>query len=68
MKTIKTRSLNELRQTKDAHYIVPKVEKNNTSSSVLNSFLKNLDDKKVERNIEKFMTFLNKEGYKIIKT
>jgi len=68
MKTIKTRSLNELRQTKDAHYIVPKVEKNNNSSSILNSFLKKLDDEKLERNIEQFVSFLNKEGYKIIKT
>jgi hypothetical protein len=68
MKTIKTRSLNEFRQTKDVHYVVPKVENNNNSSSLLTSFFKKLDDKNLENNIEQFIAFLNNEGYKIIKT
>ena len=65
---MKTRSLNELRQTKDVHYVVPKVEKTNNYSSIFSSFLNKKDDEKLANNIEQFVAFLNSEGYKIIKT
>lgn len=68
MKTIKPRSLNELRQTKDAHYVVPRIEKTNNFSSILSSFLNKKDDEKLANNIEQFVAFLNTEGYKIIKS
>jgi hypothetical protein len=68
MKTIKPRSLNELRQTKDTHYVVPRIEKTNNFSSILSSFLNKKDDEKLANNIEQFVTFLNNEGYKIIKS
>ena len=65
---MKTRSLNELRQTKDAHYVVPKLEKTNNSSSILTSFLNKKSDDKLANNVEQFIAFLNSEGYEIIKT
>ena len=65
MKQNKKRSLNELRQTKDTHYIVPKVEKSSIAEEVLVSFFERNETSITINNLKKFLCFLDENNYKI---
>ena len=67
MKEIKTRSLNELRQTKDAHYVVPKVGKKNRAEEALKAFIQKSDDTVIGLQLKEFIDFLDAHNYKIYK-
>jgi phage pi2 protein 07 len=67
MKELKTRSLNELRQTKDAHYVVPKVNKKNRAEEALQAFIQKNDHNVIGLQLKEFIEFLDAHNYKIYK-
>jgi len=63
----KKRSLNEIRQTKDAHYVVPKVNRISTGEKALTAYFK-IDPNPISKeNMSSFIKFLSSNNYKIIK-
>jgi hypothetical protein len=67
MKAPKKRSLNEIRQTKDVHYIVPKVNRISTGEKALTAYF-NIDPNPIsKKNMSSFIRFLSSNNYKIIK-
>jgi len=67
MKAPKKRSLNEIRQTKDVHYIVPKYPKENIEKQVLDAFSNSREETIKREFYIDFFSFLKKNGYKIIR-
>mgnify|MGYP001068875315 CR=1 FL=1 len=69
MYTQKKRSLNEIRQTKDSHYIVPQSIKKCISEKVLDEYFNNDSDQSVitKENYTDFIDFLSLYRYKITK-
>ena len=65
MKQIKKRSLNELRQTKDTHYIVPNEEKSSIAEEALVSFFERNETSINLNNLKNFLGFLDENNYKI---
>ena len=63
----KKRSLNEIRQTKDVHYVVPKANKIGIGEQALLTYFK-LNSKPITKeNMSSFLSYLNDNKYKIIK-
>ena len=67
MKAPKKRSLNEIRQTKDVHYIVPKFPKENIDEQALDAFSNSTEETIKREYYMDFFSFLKKNGYKIIR-
>ena len=69
MNTQKKRSLNEIRQTKDSHYIVPQSIKKCISEKVLDEYFNNDSGQSVitKENYTDFIDFLSLYRYKITK-
>lgn len=66
---IRKRTLNELRQTKDCHYSVPRYEKENLNSTVMQDYIKIMkeDDRMSQISISNFVQYLTKNNLKIVK-
>ena len=66
---IKKRTLNELRQTKDCHYVVPKQERENLSSTVAQDYIQRMkdDDRASQISIVNFVQYLTKNNLRIVK-
>jgi len=66
---IKKRTLNELRQTKDSHYAVPRYEKENLNSTVAQEYIKKMkeDDRMSQISIANFVQYLTKNNLRIVK-
>jgi len=63
----KKRSLNEIRQTKDAYYVAPDWNTNNTTNQVVESYFSSLNNEINSKNYHKFLSFLQERGYQISK-
>ena len=62
---VKKRTLNELRQTKDSVYKVPKQVDSKNLEFVVNEFNSESEENKFELNdIKKFFRFLKSKGYR----
>ena len=64
MNTPKKRSLNELRQTKDSFYVVPKVKKDLSLKSLLEDYFSNSNEPIRADNMEDFINHVYASGYK----
>tara|TARA_B100000886_G_C20312492_1_gene444485 strand:- start:434 stop:646 length:213 start_codon:yes stop_codon:yes gene_type:complete len=64
MYTQKKRSLNELRQTKDSFYVVPKVKKDLSLKSLLENYFSSNNEPIRADNIENFINHVSSSGYK----
>lgn len=59
-------NLNELRQTKDSYYVVPKIKKTNTLKQVLKDFNSNGNQTEFDINqIKQFLSFIKEKGYEL---
>jgi hypothetical protein len=67
MTSAKKRSLNEIRQTKDAYYIAPDWNINNTTNQVVKSYFSSSNNEINSKNYHKFLSFLEERGYQISK-
>lgn len=64
----KKRSLNEIRQTKDAHYVAPVSKNKKASDQLFESYFSSLNNTEINAsNYVQFLSFLKKRGYQIIK-
>ena len=64
----KKRSLNEIRQTKDAHYVAPISNNKKASDQLFESYFSSFNNREINtNNYHQFLSFLNKRGYQIIK-
>ena len=64
MNTPKKRSLNELRQTKDSHYIVPRTNNNTSLKKLFEDYFQNNNENLNADNIDSFINHLYSNGYK----
>lgn len=66
---IKKRTLNELRQTKDSHYAVPRYGKENLNSTVVQDYIKKMkeDDRMSQISIVNFVQYLTNNNLRIVK-
>ncbi len=64
MNTPKKRSLNELRQTKDSFYVVPKVKKDLSLKSLLEDYFSSSNEPICADNMENFIDHVYSSGYK----
>ena len=67
MITPKKRTLNEIRQTKDTYYVVPKLKKQDNSQKLLSEFFSSTNNNINSTNYLEFISFINKKGYQIVK-
>jgi hypothetical protein len=67
MKEIKKRSLNELRQTKDTHYVVPALKKSSVAEEAFIRFFERNETSIDLKNLKTFLEFLDSNNYKINK-
>ena len=59
-------NLNELRQTKDSYYVVPKLNKTNSLKQVLTDFNSNGNQTESDINqIKQFLSFIKEKGYEL---
>ena len=59
-------NLNELRQTKDSYYVVPKLNKTNSLKQVLTDFNSNGNQTEFDINqIKQFLSFIKEKGYEL---
>ena len=65
MNTPKKRSLNELRQTKDSFYVVPKEKKNLSLKSLLENYFSCNNEPIRADNMENFINHVYSSGYKL---
>lgn len=63
----KKRSLNEIRQTKDSFYVVPKTKKKNMTEKVVKDYFGESNDSIAitKENLNDFISFLNINRYQI---
>jgi len=66
---IKKRTLNELRQTKDCHYVVPNYDRENLSTTVAQDYIQKMreDDRLSQISIVNFVQYLAKNNLRIVK-
>ena len=64
MNTPKKRSLNELRQTKDSYYVVPKAKSNTSLKNLLEEYFASKNESLNAENIDNFIDHLYSNGYK----
>ena len=65
---LKKRSLNEIRQTKDAHYVAPISNNKKASDQLFEIYFSSFNNTEINvSNYLQFLSFLNESGYKIIK-
>ena len=64
MNAPKKRSLNELRQTKDSHYIVPRTNNNTKIKKLFEDYFQNNNKNLNADNIDSFINHLYSNGYK----
>ena len=64
MNTPKKRSLNELRQTKDYHYIVQRTYNNTNLKKLFEDYFQNNNENLNADNIDSFINHLYSNGYK----
>ena len=64
MNAPKKRSLNELRQTKDSYYIVPKTNNNTNLKKLFEDYFQNNNKNLNADNIDSFINHLYSNGYK----
>ena len=68
MITPKKRSLNEIRQTKDAHYVHPVSNNTKASDQLFESYFNFFKNTEINAsNYYQFLSFLNERGYQITK-
>ena len=68
MITSKKRSLNELRQTKDCHYVARTVNNKLASNQIIESYFNSIKNKEINAgNYHQFLSFLKERGYHITK-
>ena len=68
MITPKKRSLNEIRQTKDAHYVPPVSNNTKASDQLFESYFNFFKNTEINAsNYHQFLSFLNERGYQITK-
>lgn len=68
MITSKKRSLNELRQTKDCHYVTRTVNNKLASNQIIESYFNSIKNKEINaENYHQFLSFLKERGYHITK-
>ena len=65
MITPKKRTLNEIRQTKDSYYVVPKLKKQDNSQKLFSEFFSSNNINST--NYLEFISFINEKGYQIVK-
>tara|TARA_B100001093_G_scaffold520195_1_gene613532 strand:+ start:892 stop:1092 length:201 start_codon:yes stop_codon:yes gene_type:complete len=59
-------NLNELRQTKDSYYVVPKINKTNTLNQILTDFNANSNQIEFDINqVRQFISFIKEKGYEL---
>ena len=59
-------NLNELRQTKDSYYVVPKFNKTNSLKQVVKDFNSNSNQTEFDINqIKQFLSFIKEKGYEL---
>lgn len=64
MNSPKKRSLNELRQTKDSFYVVPKIKKDMSLKSLLEDYFSSSNEPIRADNMENFIDHVYSSGYK----
>lgn len=68
MITPKKRSLNEIRQTKDTHYVAPISNNKKASDQLFESYFSSFNITEINAsNYLQFLSFLNERGYQITK-
>ena len=67
MITPKKRTLNEIRQTKDTYYVVPKFKSKDNSQKLFSEFFGTRNDNINSVNYPEFITFIKEKGYHIVK-
>ena len=67
MNNLKKRSLNELRQTKDTYYVVPKIKRTTVAEQAFKEYFQNGGNEIHPNNISNFLTFLKENKFKISK-
>ena len=67
MITPKKRTLNEIRQTKDNYYVVPKLKKQDNSQKLFSEFFGSTNNNINSTNYLEFISFINEKGYQIVK-
>jgi|TARA_X000000368_G_scaffold394788_1_gene361628 hypothetical protein len=67
MITPKKRTLNEIRQTKDNYYVVPKLKKQDNSQKLFSEFFSSTNNNINSTNYLEFISFINEKGYQIVK-
>ena len=59
-------NLNELRQTKDSYYVVPKFNKTKSLNQIITDFNSNGNQTKFDINqVRQFLSFIKEKGYEI---
>ena len=66
---IKKRTLNELRQTKDCHYVVSGYEKENLNPKIALEYIKKMkeDDRTSQISVVNFVQYLTNNDLRIVK-
>ena len=68
MITSKKRSLNELRQTKDCHYVARTANNKLASNQIIESYFNSIKNKEINAgNYHQFLSFLKERGYHFTK-
>ncbi len=67
MITPKKRTLNEIRQTKDTYYVVPKLKKQDNSQKLFSEFFASTNNNINSTNYLEFISFVKEKGYHIVK-
>ncbi|MFL2585170.1 MAG: hypothetical protein ACJ0QO_00735 [Parvicellaceae bacterium] len=59
-------NLNELRQTKDSYYVVPKFNKTKSLNQIITDFNSNGNQTKFDINqVRQFLSFIKEKGYEL---
>ena len=65
---VKKRTMNELRQTKDCHYVSPRYELKNMSNRILDEYYSTQNPRSKDKlELNSFIHFLQVNDYKIVK-
>lgn len=66
---IKKRTLDELRQTKDSYYVVPRTVSRYSNSSILDNYVRHMRDEQRDSQIslKNFLLYLERNDFQIIK-
>ena len=65
---VKQRTLNELRQTKDSHYVAPRHKRRDLNSEVVDDYIRKMkaDDRLSQVSVVNFLYYLAQNNLKIV--